>query len=337
MMALKTEIKHKAGTVSWDGNRYLVGKEMSAKLWHADPVVGTATGPNWTWMYGLWKKFKPAGPVRGHLLNHDLGGFAEPNNLYPISTKANADHSELVEQKVKALLAKQREEADNGRLADRVVYEVDVDEKSGIDTPSPVAEFKCKWGLEHDHQRYGEVVKSNLKTDTGGFRGSGAVQVPPDWKHVRVVGRKKEVGKGSTNRVGLEQADYPDVGVDVPAVPGGVTENQLVKYHNLMLPPEAVEVALSLIHLKMPKGGLMPRPKKSWTADQLNDWSALMKALGYGKQEPSVQASAVAVKQLIGVAGDMGTWGGEPEVIDALWDGELDEFALESVMRAAVE
>jgi hypothetical protein len=83
-----------------------VGKSMEAELDPGSPVVGSNTSgavdldpvmnqlPNST----TWK--------RGHLLNHDLGGAAILENLFPISTAANNEHKIEVENPVKHWLNK---------------------------------------------------------------------------------------------------------------------------------------------------------------------------------------------------------------------------------------
>ena len=38
--------------------------------------------------------------IRGHLLNHDLGGFGVEENLYPITSGANKKHTNNVENHV---------------------------------------------------------------------------------------------------------------------------------------------------------------------------------------------------------------------------------------------
>ncbi|TMP40783.1 hypothetical protein CWB96_21325 [Pseudoalteromonas citrea] len=41
--------------------------------------------------------------VKGDLLNDNLGGLANKNNLYPITGQANKDHLNRVESKIKAI------------------------------------------------------------------------------------------------------------------------------------------------------------------------------------------------------------------------------------------
>jgi len=53
-------------------------------------ALGNNTGSSW---------------VRGHLLNHDLGGVAFYNNLFPITSSANREHYHEVEKQVKYWVA----------------------------------------------------------------------------------------------------------------------------------------------------------------------------------------------------------------------------------------
>ena len=101
-----TQVQHVAGAIAPGPGQanQRVGKSMTAQLDAADPVVGSATGGQWIWTRALRNRFRQAGVVRGHLLNHDLGGEAIPANLYPISTNANSAHSAQVEQPVKQLM-----------------------------------------------------------------------------------------------------------------------------------------------------------------------------------------------------------------------------------------
>ncbi|MBC3812171.1 hypothetical protein [Undibacterium aquatile] len=195
-LQLATEINHDAGHVvtnsgpNGEAEAHVVGKSMKAKLDVRHPVVGTATGVNWTWMQHLRRTYPRAGVVRGHLLNHDLGGFSIPENLYPISTEANADHSQKVEQKVKALLsAAERQHQRQPDSAPRIEYEVDVEEGTAED-PSK-ATFKCSYGIENNPQSK-VTVPSDLGSHKGGFRGSGNQKAPAAWAHGKRKGTDVE-------------------------------------------------------------------------------------------------------------------------------------------------
>ena len=169
----KTKITHTAGHITLVGlngqqTHHAVGKKMEAKLAADDPVAGSATGINWTWMQHLRNKYRAANIVRGHLLNHDLGGFGAPENLYPISTKANQDHSINVEQKVKKLLLAEIINKQSGEAPKLVNYDVEVIENQA---QNPVdATFNCTFYTDGKTPATIQV-HSALGKDKGGFGG----------------------------------------------------------------------------------------------------------------------------------------------------------------------
>ncbi|WP_082434938.1 DUF4157 domain-containing protein [Pedobacter sp. Hv1] len=177
-----TQIKHTAGYITLDQKNYEVGKKMEARLSAKNPITGSATGPNWTWMQALRAAYPQANIVRGHLLNHDLGGFGMPENLYPISTLANSAHSDQVEQPVKKLLAIEIGRADHGHQPKFVNYMVNVAEAKA-NNPA-VAAFNCTFytdGQAPNHVK----IESDLGADKGGF-GGGIKTNPLDgtlWHH----------------------------------------------------------------------------------------------------------------------------------------------------------
>jgi hypothetical protein len=97
-----TKIKHSTGTVGGT----TVGLEMIADPLGPDHPLGSeATGQD-----ALMNQLPtdsavfPATTdrfVRGHLLNYDLGGLGRDFNLYPITSQANAEHSNFIERSVK--------------------------------------------------------------------------------------------------------------------------------------------------------------------------------------------------------------------------------------------
>lgn len=174
-----TNIKHTTGTINAMGADRVVGKKMEAELNPKEPVVGSATGVNSDWMKWIRNQYPNANVVRGHLLNHDLGGFAIEENLYPISTLANADHSAKVEQNVKGALSW----AD--QVADRwVEYNVTVNEKDSYQD----SQFVCNWkAYNSDNSVFKsdrQTIDSNLGIDKGGFGGGKKEQQSPAaWRH----------------------------------------------------------------------------------------------------------------------------------------------------------
>ncbi|TXI36525.1 MAG: hypothetical protein E6Q59_09215 [Nitrosomonas sp.] len=192
-----TAIKHEAGSIKFGmpQEEQLVGKKMEAELDAADPVVGTATGTQWTWTRRLRNLFRGAGVVRGHLLNHDLGGHAIPENLYPISTKANSDHSARVEQPVKKLLneAASNIPIDNkGALKKDVAthyvhYSVTVAEDKADDPTK--ATFKCSFGVgtnpktQQDIRSELDADKDRYSASAGLIHGQSKVMPLDNWAH----------------------------------------------------------------------------------------------------------------------------------------------------------
>ena len=105
---LKTKIYHstKAFTYNHEGENRTepVGSTMEAYLDPFDPVKGSATQKNGP-QGDLLKAVKSHGThsmVRGHLLNHDLGGFGVSDNLYPITSGANNKHKSYAENPVQS-------------------------------------------------------------------------------------------------------------------------------------------------------------------------------------------------------------------------------------------
>ncbi len=211
VIQMATAITHQTGKLKVGPGSYTVGLGMKAVLDPDDPVVGSATGPNWDWMKALRASYPDAGVVRGHLLNHDLGGYAVPENLYPISTKANANHSSLVEQNVKAALT-----AAHGKSAPKPIinYQVIVKE---FDPPKTV-EFRCAWN-DAEGKKYNVEVPSDLVGHSGGWGGKGGKTSPASWQHksrrgpldfAQLVAAKnpKITVTGDKGAVGVE-TDYP--------------------------------------------------------------------------------------------------------------------------------
>lgn len=230
---LKTEIEHTAGHITLDGfagrgvrTNHEVGKKMEAKLAATDPVQGSATGVNWTWMQYLRNKYRQANIVRGHLLNHDLGGFGMPENLYPISTKANAEHSSKVEQEVKKLLGKEIDKSNKGEEIKLVHYTVVVNEN--VQGSPENAAFNCTFNTEGESERR-VSIPSDLGKDAGGF-GGGKKDNPlhdTDWHH---GGRKGfEKGKERDSLASYKQENKINI---KSRTQHGLTANEDAKYGN---------------------------------------------------------------------------------------------------------
>lgn len=226
-----TAIKHEAGSVKFGTSQeeQLVGKKMEAQLDAADPVVGTATGTQWTWTRRLRNIFRAAGIVRGHLLNHDLGGHAIPENLYPISTKANSDHSARVEQPVKKLLneaADDIQKNNSGHLIKDVKthyvhYSVTVTEDKADDPTK--ATFKCSFGIgtnpktQQDIRSELDIDKDRYSASAGLIPGQSKVTPLAGWAHT---------GKFQPGKTAI---DTTKINATIPSKLSSVPKPELVK------------------------------------------------------------------------------------------------------------
>ncbi len=181
-----------------------VGKRMRAELDVDDPVIGSSTGVNWTWMQYLRNQYPAANVVRGHLLNHDLGGFGVSQNLYPISTQANMNHSLLVEQRVKDLLNIEGVKPYANR--EIVHYDLDVLE-TNAGNPTNIS-FSGHY-YTNSLPRIPFNIPSDLVGNNGGYGGAGAngILAHKDWAHGKRSGTEDF---DSTVQGGKVQVTAPD-------------------------------------------------------------------------------------------------------------------------------
>ena len=108
-LQLKTVIKHTTNNFKYgpgNSKNETVGVEMEAWLDPKDKIIGSEPDGQESLMNSLRKAtgISGTGLVRGHLLNHDLGGFGVPQNLYPITGGANGAHKGFAENPVGKLL-----------------------------------------------------------------------------------------------------------------------------------------------------------------------------------------------------------------------------------------
>jgi len=191
---LATKITHTPGTVPFGGGKYIVGKKMEADLDPKFPVKGSATtSDNYDWMKGIRAFYKASGVVRGHLLNHDLGGYGVPENLYPISSQANSKHSDRVEQNVKAALS------NSAKGTKKIIkYNVAVKENGPPKVPYESAEFDCKW-TDENGKLHKDVIPSRLNIDKGwAGKSKNTAKSPAPWRHGKRRGQENmttEIGK----------------------------------------------------------------------------------------------------------------------------------------------
>lgn len=143
---LATLINHTTGDYSyWNHTNgaqenQVVGSNMEAFLDPDDDIQGSATGgPQKDFIGHIRRTFPNDNMIRGHLLNHDLGGFGVEQNLFPITSAANGVHLRTVEYGVKAALR----EVDNEDEGRGVYYSVDVTGDYDDTKDAPVSTFEC--------------------------------------------------------------------------------------------------------------------------------------------------------------------------------------------------
>lgn len=162
----KTVINHITGKYSYfdhaDKTRKeeVVGKEMKAWLDPKKVVKGSSTAePQKKFIQNLRKTFRNDSMIRGHLLNHDLGGFAVNENLFPITSAANSLHKNTVEYGVKDALMKAKTNNKG------VYYHVDVTGDYTDNKDEPVSTFVCEAKYLNDVEKTDSYGDSILKVD----------------------------------------------------------------------------------------------------------------------------------------------------------------------------
>jgi len=117
-----------------------VGTSMTAHLDPEDERTGTDTSGSDAFnnLFQALQKNTNSTWVRGHLLNHDLGGIAHYNNLFPITTAANGEHYHEVEKIIKHWVGKNCE----------VDYNVTATKTGGDDLPE--GKFDCEASVTDD-------------------------------------------------------------------------------------------------------------------------------------------------------------------------------------------
>ena len=126
-----------------------VGIGMQAWLDPLDPVVGSATSPNSTWLLGDFTRTFTPPLQQTHLLNHDLGGFGVYENLYPMTAAANKNHYNKVESKVK-----------------KALYRADANRQNPGNTPTEEGNgvyYKVQVEGTHDHLGFKQGTKFNCQ------------------------------------------------------------------------------------------------------------------------------------------------------------------------------
>ncbi|MBX5484909.1 MAG: DUF4157 domain-containing protein, partial [Myxococcaceae bacterium] len=103
----QTKVEWKTSQLTLDGQGdYIVGTYMLANPLSMDHPTGTEskadTDQKWMSLLPSASGSSSDGYVKGHLLNHDLGGIANQQNLFPITGWANGQHKTYAEQYIKS-------------------------------------------------------------------------------------------------------------------------------------------------------------------------------------------------------------------------------------------
>lgn len=153
-----------------------VGSTMEAWLDPTDPVVGTAPGDDHTDMMTSLKtryNLKAHQLVKGHLLNHDLGGYGVGENLFPITKQANGEHLAYAEYEVKNALIN----AKSHPTLDGVYYWVSAIGELDDETFGRPSHFQCQANLVEDIKGKRKIrqkvlavtITSNVDSPSGKF------------------------------------------------------------------------------------------------------------------------------------------------------------------------
>lgn len=198
-----------------------VATSMHAQLDPADPKAGTDTGGSnaFDTLFQALEAHTNSTWVRGHLLNHDLGGLAIYNNLFPITTAANGEHYQEVEKNVKHWVA-------NGC---EVTYDVDAHQRG--DSPDGV--FVCDAEVTNDPNNTGLAGAKIEKAIFSHGEGKATTE--------RVYGSKNDivVTKYSGVQLGGGNTVHRDEYGTITADPNWAHDNGTSKINNQQVPKPA--------------------------------------------------------------------------------------------------
>lgn len=184
-----------------NGNPYPnkpVGNHVHARLDAGNQKTGTDTsGSDALCFQGNW--------VRGHLLNHDLGGVALYNNLFPITTQANSEHYHEVEKHVKHWLGWANNNRDNNNdCTHHIVYDVSASQTGN----TPGGTFACDAYTvaedANDDYAAGPRINKTIVSSPGPVANTREYNYK---NNVNQVGRYAQVNMGLANTVLRDQ--YP--------------------------------------------------------------------------------------------------------------------------------
>ena len=176
----KTQITYGGLTnFTYLGTTDKVGTKVQSTLVREDPVQGSDTAGS-NAFDALFTKLQgntTTSWVRGHLLNHDLGGQANYNNLFPITTSANGEHKYEVEMPIKKLFHTKQ----GGKWRNNVVkYDVTASKTNNADD-SADGKFVCKAEVLEGKDK-GKVISKTIHSLTKAayldrkYQGAGGVE-----------------------------------------------------------------------------------------------------------------------------------------------------------------
>ena len=161
----KTEIKYGGLTkFTFNGVSGDVGTKVESTLVRSDPKQGsdTASSDAFSTLFDKLQSSTKTSWVRGHLLNHDLGGVASYNNLFPITTSANGEHKYEVESPIKKLFhTKYKGEWRNPAIK----YNVTASKTDGSNNQSADGKFACYAEVLQGEDK-GQVIHKTIHSRT---------------------------------------------------------------------------------------------------------------------------------------------------------------------------
>ncbi len=143
-----------------------VGGTTIAHLDPTDPQTGSTPSGQDQMMDNLRMRYGLVGSqlVRGHLLNHDLGGEGVEDNMFPITGEANRMHSHNAEQQIKSMLYK-------GHEVDYTITAVNNNARLGVGSESKCVNDEFRVDVTAGGQTQSVTVYSNMYRKTGSASG----------------------------------------------------------------------------------------------------------------------------------------------------------------------
>ncbi len=153
-----TDVTFRSDTLSTTGEK--VGIFMEAEVLGPDHGLGGSPYQNATKQHidtDMFNKFGKPKMFRGHLLNDNLGGPGNPENLFPITPMANSNHKTKIEEQVKQWV--------NVELK-YVYYKVEVTNR---DDANGKADFVCEaYPIDQNKNQAGQGKKVTIHSDPSG-------------------------------------------------------------------------------------------------------------------------------------------------------------------------